>query len=203
MGGFGGVQYMNLVMKFNRNQLGKRKSMFSSKQEYISSLNEKETEEFVDHKTASPELLEAIRNKLLKEKKASFRLSLILFLFMTTPVIVLIFHLFMQDKKMEENQQAVKNELPQNSETKKKFLLLIKDGDEWMETGHFENALFRYKSASKLVPNQFDVEYRICLGYAYLCRYENINCQEGKTELEKAISYFPGRKELTDLTTYY
>ncbi len=203
MGGFGSIQSMNTIMKNNRALLGKRKSMFSSRKEYISSLDEKKPTEFVDHITASPELLKEIRNKLLNEKKVSFRLSLMLFLLIVTPVIGLTFYFFTHAEKTENSQQIVQSELLQNTKTKKDFLLLIKDGDEWMETGHFENALFRYKSAAKLIPNQFDVQYRICLGYAYLCRYENINCEEGKTELDKAISDFPDRKELTDLTTYY
>lgn len=203
MGGFGSVQSMNTIMKNNRALIGKRKSMFSSKKDYIGTSQEKEEEEFVDYKTASPELIEEIRNKLIKEKKKSSKVSLFFLLFIVIFSIGVTIHFFTNVKKAEENQKTSKIESFELSKTNKDFLLLIKDGDEWMETGNFENAIFRYKSAARLIPNQFDVEYRICLAYAYLCRYENINCEEGKVELENAISNFPNQEKLMDLKKYY
>ncbi|MBC8884581.1 hypothetical protein H9X57_18035 [Flavobacterium piscinae] len=59
------------------------------------------------------------------------------------------------------------------------------------------------KVFAKLIPNQFDVEYRICLGYAYLCRYENLECEQGKIALEQAISTFPNQQKLIELRKYY
>lgn len=72
MGGFGSVQSMNTIMKNNRALLSKRKSLFASKKDYIGTSPEKADEEFVDYKTASPELLEEIRLRLQKEKKSEF-----------------------------------------------------------------------------------------------------------------------------------
>jgi hypothetical protein len=203
MGGFGSAQSMNTIMKNNRALIGKRKSMFSSKKDYIGSSQEKEEEEFVDYKTASPELLEEIRIKLSNEKKASFRLSVLLFLLISIPAIGLTYHLFGNDKSIEKIQLIETNDLFLISKTHKDFQLLIKDGDEWMETGNFENAIFRYKSAAKLIPNQFSVEYRICVGYAYLCRYEHLECEQGKIALEQAISNFPNQEKLMNLKKYY
>lgn len=203
MGGFGSAQSMNTIMKNNRALIGKRKSMFSSKKDYIGTSQEKEEEEFVDYKTASPELIEEIRNKLIKEKKKSFKVSLFFLLFIIVFSTGLTVHFFTNVKKADENQKTAKIESFKLSKTHKNYMLVIKDGDEWMETGNFENAIFRYKSAAKLIPNQFDVQYRICLGYAYLCRYENSECEQGKIELDKAISNFPNQEKLMDLKKYY
>lgn len=203
MGGFGSAQSMNTIMKNNRALIGKRKSMFSSKKEYIGTSNQQEQEEFVDYKTASPELIEEIRNNLLNEKKKSFKVSVLFFLFIFVFSIAITFYYYSNVIKADENQKTAKIESFKLSKTHKNYLLLIKDGDEWMETGNFENAIFRYKSAAKLIPNQFDVEYRICLGYAYLCRYENLECEQGKIALEQAISTFPNQGKLMDLKKYY
>ncbi|RXR31868.1 hypothetical protein EQG68_09365 [Flavobacterium piscinae] len=190
-------------MKNNRALIGKRKSMFSSKKDYLSSPYENEHTEFIDHKTASPELLEEIRNKLLKEKKKSFIVNILFILLIIAFTIAVTIYYFSNVKKADENQKTAQIESFKLSKTHKDFQLLIKDGDEWMETGNFENAIFRYKSAAKLIPNQFDVEYRICLGYAYLCRYENLECEQGKIALEQAISTFPNQQKLIELRKYY
>ncbi len=50
MGRFGSVQSMNTIMKNNRALIGKRKSRFSSKKEYIGSFQDKDPEEFIDYK---------------------------------------------------------------------------------------------------------------------------------------------------------
>ena len=83
------------------------------------------------------------------------------------------------------------------------FNLIIKDADEWMEIGNFENAIFQYNRASKLIPNQFAVEYRICLGYSYLCRYDQKECEKGKEILQKTLNKFPNKSELLELKKYF
>lgn len=199
MGGFGSAQSMNTIMKNNRALIGKRKSMFSSKKDYIGSSQENEEEEFVDYKTASPELLEEIRNKLLKEKKKSFIVNILFILLIITFTIAVTIYYFANVQKAKENQNIEKVESFKLSKTHKDFQLLIKDGDEWMETGNFENAIFRYNSASKLIPNQLDVEYRICLSYSYLCRYDKKDCEKGREILAETRKKFPDDRKLKDL----
>lgn len=203
MGGFGSAQSMNTIMKNNRAQLGKRKSMFSSKKDYIGSSKESEQEEFIDHKAASPELLEEIRSKLLKERAKSFKVSLLFFLLISVFSIGVTFHYFTNVKKANENQKTAKVESFKISKKNKDFLLIIKDADEWMEIGKFENAIFQYTRASKLIPNQFDVEYRICLSYSYLCRYNQLECEKGKEILFETMEKFPNEEKLKELAIYF
>jgi tetratricopeptide (TPR) repeat protein len=202
MGGFGSVQSMNTIMKNNRALIGKRKSMFSSKKEYMGSSHEKDPEEFIDYKTASPELLEEIRIKLSNEKKASFRLSILLFLLISIPAIGFTYYLFENNKSMVYNQPIEKRESFQDS-ISKKFNFYIEDGDEWLNQGKFENALFQYNKALELDTNNFSTHYRICLAYSYLCRYDNLFCQEGKTHLEETLQKFSNESKLNDFKPFY
>jgi tetratricopeptide (TPR) repeat protein len=202
MGGFGSAQSMNTIMKNNRALIGKRKSMFSSKKDYIVSPREKEAEEFVDYKTASPELLEEIRQKFRKEKKATFRLSILLFIFILIPAIGLTYYLFGNDKSIENKQLIEKSEAFQDS-ISRKFNFYIEDGDEWLNRGKFENALFQYKKALEIDSNNFSIHYRICLTYSYSCRYDNLLCQEGKVHLEETIQKFPNESKLNDFKPFY
>ncbi|MBN8567138.1 MAG: tetratricopeptide repeat protein [Flavobacteriales bacterium] len=202
MGGFGSAQSMNTIMKNNRALIGKRKSMFSSKRDYIGSSHEKVEEEFVDYKTASPELLEEIRIKLINEKKASFRLSVLLFLLISIPAIGLTYHLFGNDKSIENKQLTEKSKTFQDS-ISKKFIFYIEDGDEWLNQGKIENALFQYNKALELDSNNFSTHYRICLAYSYLCRYDNLLCKEGKTHLEETLQKFPNESKLNDFKRFY
>ena len=72
-----------------------------------------------------------------------------------------------------------------------------------MNEGHFENAIFQYKKALKIDSSNFLIYHRICLGYSYLCRYEQKQCATGKKVLEQSLVKFPEKKELIELKRYY
>lgn len=66
MGGEGSMMAANNSLKANRALKNKRKKGSFS---YVSTSDEK----WVDHKTASPELLEEIKNKIIREQKTRRR----------------------------------------------------------------------------------------------------------------------------------
>ncbi|WP_442902341.1 tetratricopeptide repeat protein [Flavobacterium sp.] len=143
-----------------------------------------------------------MRIKLSNEKKASFRLSILLFLLISIPAIGFTYYLFGNNKSIVYNQPNEKRESFQDS-ISKKFIFYIEDGDEWLNQGKFENALFQYKKALELDTNNFSTHYRICLAYSYLYRYDNLFCQEGKTHLEETLQKFPNESKLNDFKIFY
>ncbi len=202
MGGFGSVQSMNTIMKNNRALIGKRKSMFSSKKEYIGSFQDKDPEEFIDYKSATPELLEEIRLRLQKKKKANFRFLIFLFLLVSTPAFWLTYLLFGNNIRNENNPFTEKSELFQNS-ISKKIIFYIEDGDDWLNQGKFENALFQYNKALELDSTHYFIHYRISLAYSYLCRYDHLLCEEGKKQLEETLLKFPNESKQSDFKSFY
>jgi tetratricopeptide (TPR) repeat protein len=191
---------MNTVMKNNKALLRKRVSIFKSKKDYIQSKSTYDsiTDEFFDYKTASPELLEEIRKKYIYKRKKSSIINISLVVLSLFLCFFLTFKLYLTDKNSNKPDL---NKIP--NRTLMQFNLIIKDADEWMEIGNFENAIFQYNRASKLIPNQFAVEYRICLSYSYLCRYDQKECEKGKEILQKTLNKFPNKSELLELKKYF
>ena len=200
MGGFGSAQSMITAMKNNRALLGERKSLFRSKKDYITTKNkyDKISGEFFDYKTASPELLEEIRKKFIYKRKKSAVLNVLFFLFIIFLSSILTSKLFLSEKN---SIKPITNQIPNG--ILNEFNLIIKDADEWMDIGNFENAIIQYTRASKLIPNQFDIEYRICLSYSYLCRYDQLECEKGKEIVLKTIEKFPNEDKLKDLAVFF
>lgn len=64
---------------------------------------------------------------------------------------------------------------------------LISDGDDYMENGKWHNAIFQYKKALELFPNNYDAKYRLGYAYTYRCRNEGKECIKGTEYLDKLI----------------
>ena len=194
---------MNTVMKNNKALLKKKVSLFKSKKSYIEakSAYDSLTDEFFDYKTATPELLEEIRHKFKLQRRKENRINALIAFVVLIVTSILMLYLFSNVFNKQENNAALDN--PAAIKLQKKIEFYINDGDLWLNQGDFENAIFQYKKASKIDSNNFVIHYRICLGYSYLCRYEQKQCAIGKEELDKSIIKFPDKKELIELKRYY
>jgi len=47
------------------------------------------------------------------------------------------------------------------------------------------------------------VEYRICLGYSYLCRYDQKECEKGKEIVLKTIEKYPNENKMKELVQFF
>ncbi|WP_291117017.1 hypothetical protein [Flavobacterium sp. UBA6135] len=200
MGNFGSTQAMITVLKNNKALLGNRKSLFRSKKDYISSKKTYSSisGEFFDYKTASPELLEEIRQKFIKERRKEAIKNGLLLAFIISVCIFLTYIFFISEtNSLNKSSNEIK---PKET---KQFRLIIKDGDEWIDAGNYENAIIQYTRAAKLFPNQFEVEYRICLGYSYLCRYDQKECEKGKEIVLKTIEKYPNENKMKELVQFF
>jgi len=194
---------MNTVMKNNKAILRKKVSLFKSKKEYLKSksIYDSITDEFFDYKTASPELLEEIRQKFKQKKRNEYTINVIIGFIVFASTTFFILYVFTNVFYNQDKTNATINSTTLNLQKKVEFY--IKDGDDWLDQGHFENAIFQYKKASEIAPKNFSIQYRICLGYSYLCRYEQKKCEKGKELLEKTIGNFPDEGDLLALKKYY
>lgn len=201
--GFGGsAQAMINIIKNNRAMLGEKKSFFKSKKDYYASNSVDENQDvFVDHLQATPALLEDIRAKLQRERKMMFRINLIIFIILLLLAVFSVTYFFGGQEEIEV--KSKKMVIKVEDTRVKDFVFYIDDGDEWMEQGKFENGLFQYKKAAELAPSNYNVQYRISLAYAYLCRYDNIDCEKGKLAFEEAKKNFPDAEELLELSVFF
>lgn len=194
---------MNTVMKNNKALLKKKASLFKSKKSYIESKSEYDslTDEFFDYKTASPQLLDEIRRKFKRERRKEITINALIALVGLVSGSIVMLYIFTNGFNTNEGNTGLDS--PSSIKLQKKIEFYIKDGDLWLNQGDFENAIFQYKNALKIDSKNFIIYHRICLGYSYLCRYEQKQCDIGKEELEKSLIKFPDKKELLELKRYY
>lgn len=197
--GFGGsAQSMNTIMKNNRALLRKKGSMFKPKKGHLMSSAESENQDvFVDHQKATPLMLEQIREKLQKASKRKQILSLVIFLVLLIPTLWIIH--FIKENGKTELEYHEKDATFFKNEVLTEFDLLLRDGDDWFSQGNYKNALIQYEKSLELNPENYSVQYRICLVYGHMCRYKKENCLIGKAFYDATVLKFPENLDLEEL----
>lgn len=195
-GGFGSINHMIVTLRNNRNLLPTKRSYFK-KQDYGAIKNEyyKAVGGSFNIKKASPEELLAIRKKIIKKRKREVHRFTIL-LCIGLPLIVLGLYFTFQNYSFgfPKSQQLEQIDLKNIKE--EKHLFYLNDGDVWLKKRDWYNAIFQYKNALKLYPNEFNASYRLAIAYSYRCQYEFEDCEVGKKLIEKLEGQFPENKDI-------
>ncbi|CAM3302190.1 tetratricopeptide repeat protein [Aequorivita lipolytica] len=191
LGGFGSINHMIVTLRNNKNLLPAKRSYFknrnysSIKNEYYNAVGDS----FNIKKASGKQLLE-VRYKIRLKRKRETR-NFILLLSLGLPLICFTLYFTFNNfsfgfPKME---QVAPLDIEKNN--KEKYLFYLSDGDAWLEKRDWYNAIFQYKNAVKLYPNDFGANYRLALGYAYRCQYEFEDCAVGKKLIDKLEKQFP------------
>lgn len=202
-GGFGSITHMIVTLRNNRNLLPAKKGYFkkknfgSAKNEYLHAAGG-----VFDIKKASPEELKKLRKKIIKKRKSEARRFTII-LCVGLPLIVLGLYFTFNNFSFgfPKLQQSEKADIQKSKE--EKYLFYIKDGDAWLAKRAYYNAVFQYKKAQQLFPNDFEVNYRIALGYSYRCQYDFEDCGVGKELIDKLEKQFPTNEKIKDVKAIF
>jgi len=148
-------------------------------------------------KNVSETVLEKIRKKTLKQQKRE-NISIKIMLLILCPLLLwgLYKTVLIIQKDIEYAKIIPKKDM-------EKYSFFIMDGDTWLEDKKWHNAVFQYKKALEIFPEEYDANYRLALAYAYRCQYENKNCNEGKILVEKLNNSFPNKDALNQLKLKY
>ena len=79
------------------------------------------------------------------------------------------------------------------------YSYLIDDGDQWIEKGNWNNAIYRYEKAVELFPAKYEAKYRLALAYSYHCKYKNEDCEIGAKLTDNLLKYQPDEIDLIQL----
>ena len=80
------------------------------------------------------------------------------------------------------------------------YLKHIAFGDRWFSESNWHNAIFYYKKALELYPNDYDSSYRLLQAYGQNCEKELEDCAKAKDLLDELLVKFSDKKsELTQL----
>ena len=86
---------------------------------------------------------------------------------------------------MKKKHQLIQSEYSQ-IEKQKQLNFLIKDADLWLDKGSLHNAIFQYKKAVELFPENKILKYKLLELYKTRCISKQIDCdtyKEFKTNL--------------------
>ncbi|MGB0918459.1 MAG: tetratricopeptide repeat protein [Flavobacteriales bacterium] len=202
------MSHTRVVLKSNKALLGNRSNIFERggrfsrvRKEYLASI-----EKNLSYKTATPAQLAEIRSRIVQNRKEA-RIRGILIVLAFTPFIA-IGGYFMIQSIQESNLQAREFQIArleaQNLIKRKKYADLVLDGDLWLRRNHWHNAIFQYKVALELFPQDYGINNRLAIAYTYRCRAEKQNCPEAKAFIDKIIKAHPDDpKNYELLASYY
>ena len=195
MPGEGSIQGMTTSLSNNKRLL-RKKNMFrpertflSLKRAYIKSAGGE-----IELKKATKNQLRAIRNQIIKERRKNWYAFYIIFLFLFLIVGLITYNSIQNTIIAKEKAKEI-----ELAHKKERSLLLISKGDYWLKKRSWFNAIFEYKRAFELLPDDYSVNYRLAYAYSLRCENEFEDCKKGKKLLDKLINQFPEKPELLQL----
>lgn len=196
LGGFGSINHMIVTLRNNRNLLPAKRSYFRKK-DYKAIKNEyyKAVGGSFNIKKTSPEQLKAIRKKIRSKRKREAQQFIIL-LCLGLPLIAFTLYITFNNFHFGFPKLEQVKEVDIEKAKQEKYLFYINDGDTWLKKEDWYNAIFQYKNALKLYPNDFDANYRLALSYSYRCQYEFEDCEIGKKLIDKLEKQFPNNEDI-------
>ena len=94
---------------------------------------------------------------------------------------------------------ANRKELYDKEKNVEKYQYYVSDGDNMIAKGKWHNAIFQYSKALEIFPNEYDVQYRLALGYSYKCQHKNKGCERADSLVSRLLTHFPDSEEVKDL----
>lgn len=195
MAGGGSIQGMINSLKNNKRLL-RRKRMFSKDRSFLNLKREylKAAEGELDLKKATKEQLFTIRTKVVKAQKKRNYINIGVLIVTFCIVGVFIYSEVQATNTFEKTTNKI-----EFNKNEKKYLAFIADGDNWLSNRKWHNAIFQYKEAQELFPEEFAVNYRLVSAYCYRCNSEFVDCKKAKELLDKLIIKYPDKSALLKL----
>jgi hypothetical protein len=72
-------------------------------------------------------------------------------------------------------------------------------GDEFMNKGEWYNAAFEYRNAKKIIPDRYEIRYRLARAALEECKASGRTCEEAHGELNYLLTHYPDRIEVEAL----
>ncbi len=171
----------NRNLRRKKNIFKKEKSFFIRRKEYL-----KERKGILHFKKVSTKELAIIKEKIaLKAKNDGSRQLLILILLLI--LVILIGVVFFNSQARIENKNKETSSELYIQENIEEFNYLVSSGDDWLTKKKYHNAIFQYKLALKLFPNDSVANYRLLSAYDIRCQKQNKGCDKKETLLENLM----------------
>jgi tetratricopeptide (TPR) repeat protein len=198
MPGGGSILAMIQSLRNNKNLLRKRglfnraRSIYDRRKEYYRAGKAK-----LDFKTVSKKELLIIRKRIIKQRKLDALKNWIIAISIG---LVFGFGTYKSIAYYQKNKSGT--EIVKEIDLREKlrnYYFFISDGDLWIKKRHWDNAIFQYKKALELFPDDYSTLYKLALAYNYNCSNENEDCDSGLKLTKRLLIYMPNDSALIEI----
>jgi len=184
------IRYRNNMNLLRTTRFGKSGNRFRrAKKEYYRAASGK-----LNFKKATPEQLHAIRQKIKKQKRNN-ALVFISLLVVILPLIAFGIYKMVSNANTY-NLRAFERHAVLQKTNSEKLSAYISTGDYLFKLNDWAAAYYFYSQAQKIMPNSYDIEYRLALAKTSQCAHKRMGCVEAGERLEKLIEIFPDSADL-------
>ncbi|QIE60710.1 hypothetical protein G5B37_14430 [Rasiella rasia] len=166
----------------------RRKGMYDKERRFLNT--KKDALAFQQGKIEVEKVTEAqliqIRKKITKQRQKELLLTAII-------AVVLVAIVVFFGVKFANSEAKVKTDLKieQETEAYNQYLYFIVDGDSWFEKRKWHNAMFQYRKALELYPNDYDAMFRLTMAISYKCEETGKDCELGSAYYKKLEAFNP------------
>lgn len=195
LGGTSSAQGMITSLNNNKKLL-RRKRYFKKERSFLNLKNEyyKAAGGEMNFKTASKQQLAEIRQRFIQRRRKEAYISIAIVAFILMLIAYLIYTQINTSKEVITKVNAAQQQI-----NKDNYLFYINDGDEYLKKNQWHNAIFQYKKALEIFPNEYHIKYRLANAYTYRCRNEQKDCDTGLAYLNELMKTYPNTEDLIQL----
>lgn len=184
MAGWGFAKHANTIVKENRKLL-KKKSLFKKERSFLNLKNEvfyKDSQGIPSKKLSKRERRTYRYKTVVSYRKDRLydRMIIVLTVFLFF-ILMIWFYTGTEHKELVNKLKLEKAELTEKMD---KYDYYISSGDEWFKKEKYFNAIFQYRLALELFPNDSIATFRFIEAANLNCEIYNNNCGEGQEALE-------------------
>lgn len=189
MAGGGSIQGMIISLRNNKHLLRPKRSFLNQRKEFL-----KAAKGEINLKKATKQELELLRKEIYQERKRQRKIDVTIWscigIILLSIGILLTNTLKVQIQESEKVSYDIKMA---------NYLQLIEEGDEWLTKRSWNNAIFQYKKALEIFPEEYDIHYRLTYAFCLSCEADFKNCNKAKEKLDKLLLQYPNKSELLEL----
>lgn len=202
--GYGSINHMIVTLRNNKLLLPEKRSFFkpknyqTTKAEYYKAVDDN-----FNFKKASAEQLRKVRATVIHKRKREAR-KFVIVACLALPLI--FFGIYQVVDSFRFGTPTLEEKIAKANIEKKneeQYMFFIEDGDTWLYKRNYYNAVFQYKKALELFPNDFEANYRLALAYSYRCQYNFEDCKNGMQLTKKLAKQFPNNQEIRKIKAVF
>lgn len=195
LGGTSSAQAMITILNNNKKLL-RKKRYFKKERSFLNLKNEyyKAAGGEMNFKTASKQQLAEIRQRFIQRRQKEAYISITIIAF-----IMMLITYFTYTQINASNEVMTKVNAAQHQIKLDNYLFYINDGDDYLKKNQWHNAIFQYKKALEIFPNEYHIKYRLAYAYTYRCRNEQKDCDTGLAYINALMEVYPNNDDLIQL----